>query len=102
MTTLQLGLHQIEQGLLFFKPEERDETIRGICSLKLLFGRKATGNPDLEAAYAQIEAGIGRILKSGLADLFSASGRNEWAEQISKDAGTFAPDSAARARKFWR
>jgi hypothetical protein len=102
MTTLQLGLHQIEQGLAFFKPEERDETIRGLCSLKLLFGRKGAENPDLAAAYGQIEAGIGRILKSGALDLFSASGRNEWAEQIATDAATFAPDSAARARKFWR
>ena len=102
MTTLQLGLHQIEQGLAFFKPEERDEAIRGICSLKLLFGRKSTGNADLEAAYGQIEAGIGRVLKSGLTDLFSTKGRNEWAEQIATDAETFAPDSAARARKFWR
>ena len=102
MTTLQLGLHQIEQGLACFNPEERDEAIRGICSLKLIFGRKATGNADLEAAYGQIETGIGRILKSGLTDLFSTKGRNEWAEQIATDAETFAPDSAARARKFWR
>lgn len=102
MTTLQLGLHQIEQGLAFFKPEERDETIRGICSLKILFGRKSTGNAELEAAYGQLEAGIGRILKSGLTDLFSAAGRASWAEQIGVDAATFAPDAAARARKFWR
>ena len=30
MTTLQLGLHQIEQGLAFFKPEERDEYVRAV------------------------------------------------------------------------
>jgi hypothetical protein len=102
MTLRQLGLHQIEQGLLFFKPEERDAAIRGICSLKLLFGRKSSGNPELEAAYGQIEAGIGRILKSGLTDLFSSSARQSWAAGLARDAETFAPDSASRARKFWR
>jgi hypothetical protein len=98
MTLRQFGLHQIEQGLLFFKPEERDEAIRGICSLKLLFGRKVTNNPELEEAHDQIEEGIGRIIKSGLTDLFS----DDWAEGLGRDAETFAPDSAARARKFWR
>lgn len=102
VTLRQLGLHQIEQGLLFFSSADRDQTIRGICSLKLLFGRKVTNNPELEGAYHQIEEGIGRILKSGLTDLFTSSGRNDWAEGLSRDAEIFAPDSAARARKFWR
>ena len=102
MTLRQFGLHQIEQGLLFFRSEERDEAIRGICSLKLLFGRKVSKNPALEAAYKQIEEGIGRILKSGLTDLFTANARNEWADGLARDASTFAPDCAARARKFWR
>lgn len=102
MTLMELGLHQIEQGLLHFPPDERDDAIRGICSLKLIFKRPASGDAATEEAFAQIEEGMGRLLKSGLLDCFSAASRDEWAEQIAAKAPTFAPDTYQRARKFWR
>ena len=102
MTGRQRALHEIEQALAHFTPQDRDEMARGIMGLQLLFQRKPQDRPEVEAAFSQLEGGIVDLLSSSATSFFSKAGRDRWADGLIVDAGRFAPDLCARARRFAR